>query len=323
MSYRRMTYTDRLIIERCAAAGLSKSAIARRTGFTPSAIIYELKRGQYLRAGYQGEYFKAYSADIGQQSADFCATSKGRPLKLGSNYQYANMVSDMISSGMSPDAVVGLLRRQGRFTVSTPTLYRYIDRGFIPGISNDCLFRKPRMKKHYRYVHRHRRAPYGVSIERRPQEIADRNTFGHWEIDCVIGRSRGHGQALLVLTERLTRYEVIRKLKTKEASVVLEAVADAVRRYGILSLTCDNGSEFAQLHSLPIPVYYCHPYTSCERGSNENANAIIRRFYPKKTDFSQITQRDCDVLQLRINSLVRKSLGYRSSGEIFTHYFYK
>ena len=149
------------------------------------------------------------------------------------------------------------------------------------------------------------RAPKGESIENRPQEINDRETFGHWEMDCVEGKKKTK-EALLVLSERLTRQEIIIKMPDKTAASVVKALNRLERKYGrrfpqvFKSITVDNGSEFADCAGIEksifgrgkrqrTTVYYCHPYSAYERGTNENINKMIRRFLPKGTDFRQVS----------------------------------
>lgn len=322
-SYRRMTYTDRLVIEKLYNAGNSYRAIARITGFHPSSIHREVQRGLYQHLNGDFYIFIArYSATIAQDDAAFQASAKGSSIKLGKRYDYAKTVADRIKSGESPDAIVGDMKAKGEWTVSTPTLYRYIDHGFIPQITNkNLLVKSCRKKRHYHRV-KASHAPRGVSIERRPECINDRSVFGHWEMDLVVGK--GQQQSLLVLTERQTRYEIIRKLSSKRAFSVVSALSSAVSAFPdgtFRTITVDNGPEFSDYQSmlkLTGEVYYCHPYTSCERGSNENANRIIRRTLPKGTSFLPITQEDCDNIADRMNSMHRKILGYRSAAELFS-----
>lgn len=324
--YRRMTYTDRLIIEKLFNQKCSYRAIAARVGFSVSAVYREIQRGLCEQwSGAHWMTFTVYSAVVADDDAIYQASAKGAEIKLGKRYDYAQTVADRIKAGEAPDAIVGDLRRRGEWTVSTPTLYRYIDQGFIPGITNRDLIHKRNKKRIYRKV-RAARAPKGMSIERRPSAINSRSVPGHWEMDTVIGQRKGKGQALLVLTERLTRYEIIMKLPDKSALSVENALAKAISKYPhgtFKTLTVDNGSEFSdykRLKSLVQEVYYCHPYCSSERGSNENANRLIRRFFPKGQSMAKVTQRDCDAAANFINHMHRKILNYATSQELFDKY---
>jgi len=320
----RITWTDRLNIEKLFNSGASYRAISKRLGFSVSSVYVEIQRGLHDHLdGRTWKMIKKYSAKIAQDDADWQATIKGCPIKLGSNHAYAKAVADRILSGESPDQIVGSLRLLNQWTVSTPILYRYIDQGFIPGISNKNLLEKFRKKKRgYRKVQA-ARPPKGTSIERRPVEVDTRSTFGHWEMDSVIGKAKGKKESLLVLTERKTRFEIIFKVEAKTAVATVSALEKIVKDFPdgtFQSITVDNGSEFADadgIESLANAVYYCHPYTSCERGSNENANRIIRRFLPKGKSMRDVTQKECDSVASYMNNMYRKILDYHTAADLF------
>ena len=321
---KRMTWTDRLQIEKLFNAGASYRRIAQKTGFAVSSIYAEVRRGLYGHLdGETWKTMKRYSAQIADDDAKWQATAKGCPVKLDKHHDYAQAIANRILSGESPDQIVGDLKRQGRWTVSTVTLYRYIDQGFIPGVTNKALPIKSRRKKRTYSKVRAVKPPKGVSIEHRPGHIDARQLPGHWEMDTVIGKAKGKGQTLLVLTERLTRYEIILKLKDKTANSVVSALSKTARHYPkgtFQTITVDNGCEFqdyAAMKRLTDEVYYCHPYSSWERGSNENANRIIRRFFPKGQSLKDRTQRDCDAAARYMNSMHRKILGYATPQELF------
>lgn len=318
--YRRMTWTDRLIIEKLFNKGASYRAIADISGFTVGAVYREIQRGLYDHLdGETYEYVRRYSAQIADDDAHYQSTARCGAVKLGHNHAYAQAVSSRIHGGESPDSIVGDMRMRKEWTVSTSTLYRYIDRGYIPNVTNKNLLCKSKERRKYHKT-RASRPPAGVSIEKRPQIVLDRSTFGHWEMDCVIGKAKGKGQALLVLTERLTRYEIIFKLSAKtclSVNTLVESTLSKLPQGAIQSITVDNGSEFSAAYHLPISVYYCHPYCSCERGSNENCNRLIRRFFPKGESMASKTQADADSAARAINSIHRKILGYKTAQQRF------
>ena len=177
------------------------------------------------------------------------------------------------------------------------------------------------------------RAPAGESIEKRPAEVKDREEFGHWEMDTVYSGKKKSTVALLVLTERKTRNENIIVVPDRRAETTVRAINALERKlgaekFGIIykSITVDNGSEFALADQLEqscitgdkrTKVYYCHPYSSWERGSNENVNGMIRRRHPKGTDFSKVTAEEIAATENWINSYPRKIFGYKSAGTMF------
>lgn len=193
-SYHRITWTLRLKIEALFNAGHSRRFIARELGYAPSGIGREIDRGLYDHLdGETWKTIKRYSADIAQQDANSQATAKGPDIKLGKNYAYANHVAVEIKKGVSPDAIVNTLKGNDQWTVSTATLYRYIENGYIPGISSKNLIEKPTRKPSNKDKEQKKatRPPKGASIEQRPREVSTRQSFGHWEQGGVIGKVKG------------------------------------------------------------------------------------------------------------------------------------
>lgn len=327
--YRRITWTDRLKIEALYNARHSYRFIAAQVGFSPAAVYTEVKHGLYDHLdGKIWLYVKRYSATIAQEYADQQATSKGVPLKLGKRYDYADYVAAEILAGNSPDVIVSTLKKQGRWTVSTTTLYRYIDAGYIPGVVSADLQEKPYRRPRKKKIQPAARPPKGTSIERRPREVSSRQTFGHWEMDTVIGKAKGKKQAVLVLTERKTRYEIIVKLWDKSCRSVVRALDSTLSKYPpntFQTITVDNGSEFQDCYGMEydkkgnkrLQIYYCHPYSSSERGSNERANRIIRRFFPKGKSFAKYTSKDYQNVMDWMNNYPRKILDYSTPAELF------
>lgn len=324
-TYRRMTWTDRLYIERLFNAGKSYRAISAITGFALSSLHHEIKRGMYLRRDARTwKDIPRYSADKAHQDAQWQATAKGADLKLDKHHDYAKEVSARIKTGESPDQIVGSMKKRGQWTVSTTTLYRYIDRGYIPGVTSGDLL-APKKKHNYSKVKKATRAPKGLSIEQRPEIINQRSTPGHWEMDTVIGKAKGKGQAILVLTERWSRYEIISKLQGKDMQSVTAALAEIVPKFPkgtFCTITMDNGVEFQAYDDMKritdADLYYCHPYSSWERGSNENANKLIRRKFLKGRSLLKKTQNECSAVADWMNNLPRKILGYSTSQELFS-----
>ena len=318
---------EKTVIDRCVRQVYREMALGLETAKTPllQDLYEELLRQPEPEAKRIATALELYCTgslnlfnhptNVNLNSRVVCFVLKG----IGSNHAYARSISERIQNGESPDAICGSLRKEKAWTVSTSTLYRYIDRGYIPNVTIADL-PCPRCKRRYRKVRKAKRAPVGVSIEFRPYEVSARASFGHWEMDCVIGKAKGKRQALLVLTERLTRYEMIFKLSQKTAANVNRIVESTLSKYPqgtFRSITVDNGSEFASAYQLPLPVYYCHPFCSSERGSNENANKIIRRYFKKGRSLYHVTQAQCDAVAERMNAMHRKILDYHTAQELF------
>lgn len=266
---------------------------------------------------------------------------RGTQLKIGNDIAYANYIEDkIVNEDYSPAAVLGELKAQGKegdfsVTVCVTTLYSYIDKGIFLKLSNKNLPVKKNKKRNYKKVQRQqKRAAAGESIDKRPKEIDTREEFGNWEMDSVLGQRGKSKNTLLVLTERKTRNEIIFKLPDHTDEAVVAALDRLERKWGadmfkrvFKTITVDNGSEFADAEGLQrsiinegekrTKVYYCHPYSSWERGTNEVTNKMIRRKIPKGTNFDDRTEEEVESIENWINGYPRKIHGYHSAGELF------
>lgn len=313
----RLTYTDMLLIEKLRNQKWTITAIAACIGCCRKTIYAELKRGVYIKRNYDYTEQVAYSPEISLQKRAYAKTACGTEIKL--TWTMAKWYSHALTlDGYSVKAAVGRARKLHLPTVSYTTLYRYIELGYIPGVSRTLVDRR----KKVRYKKVAKRAPRGKSIERRPYYINNRNDFGHWELDSVVGRAEGIGESLIVLTERKTRYEIIEKIKRKTCECTIDALKSVHQKYGsiIKTLTVDNGCEFMDYQGMKRyaeEVYYCHPYASYERGSNENANRIIRRKIPKHTSMRSYTEEYIQSVQDWMNDMPREILGWRTAREAF------
>ena len=219
--------------------------------------------------------------------------------------------------------------------VCTKTIYNYIEEGVIPGVSNESLWEKRKRRKQRRKGLRRltKRLAKGSSIELRPAEAESRETFGHWEIDLVVGPTRGSNAALLTLVERKHRRIIIRKIPDKTQASVLKAIKGIERHYGtrrfrriFKTITADNGSEFLDFEALEASVFskqqrtrvfYAHPYSSWERGSNENANRMVRRFVAKGRDIARFTKKRISEIEAWLNDYPRRILDFMTPNELF------
>lgn len=295
----------------------------------------KLKRGEYKHLHkqpnfwYGDRYTKVvrYSADIAQEKYKISNTSKGRPLKVGKDYEFINYINNRVKNEkITAHAVWGeILYKQLPFKtkISKQTLYNYIKLGLFQNIKMEK--RKEKYKKTTI-----KRVSRGISIERRPEEIKNRNTFGHWELDCLCGSSKA---TFFVMTERLTRQEIIFKMKDQTQKSVITCIDLLERKYKskfkkiFKTITVDNGSEFLDYSSMEkslyskykkrTQVYYCHPYCSCERGTNERMNREIRRLVPKGRDLSKYTTSQVKDIENWVNNYPRKVLGFATSQELF------
>lgn len=342
--YHHMTWEDRLKLDALRRAGVSVAKCARQLGFCRQTIYNELRRGEcdLVRERY-GYYYdvKEYSADKGQQLHDANQTMKGRPMKIGTDRAYADFLErKMLGVGedgkadrrrrYSPAAALAAARAEGFDTsVSVNTLYSYIDKGVFLRLTNKHLWQKGKKRKTGERPERRTVHPKLPSIEDRPETINQRQEYGHWEMDLVVSCS-GSRAALLTLTERQTRQEKIFKLPDKRACSV-RAVFDRLERSmsrkrfreTFKSLTTDNGPEFLEYDKLRqsirdgprFDIYYCHSYSAWEKGTNENHNRMIRRWFPKGTDFGKVKNAEIAALQNWMNGYPRKTLDWKTPME--------
>lgn len=337
---KNITYTQRLQLEVLLKTKLHKKIIAEKLGLCLDSIYKEIKRGEYQHkiTVYDDygdvkdyKYETRYSPNIAQEKYRINQTSKGAPLKLGNDYEFVRYVEKrVLKDKISPCAVWGEIKREKLFRtdISKTTMYRYIEQGLFMNISLQDLPMYKAKKRYRKTVAK--RAPRGTSIEKRPAEIAERCTFGHWEMDCVCGQGRA---VWLVLSERLTRKEIIMPMENQRAETVVRCLNMLERKYGATfkklfkSITVDNGSEFSDFAGIEkscygkyakrTRVFYCHPYTSCERGTNERLNREIRRLVPKGSNLSKFTLEEVKAVEKWVNTYPREIFGYATSEEMF------
>ena len=335
--FKHLSKSDRIRIETLNNDGKTPKEIAEVVGVHISTIYRELQRGQYTHRNSDWTEETRYSSDLSEMKYRANLAAKGADLKIGNDHRLAEYIETKIADEKySPEAVLGEIKAQGlQFNTeikSKNTIYSYIEKGIFLRLTNKNLPVKGGKKRSYHKVQTQKRAPKGESIEKRPEIIGERSTFGHWEMDTVVSARPGKA-AILVLTERLTRNEITAKLPDKSAASVVQALDDLEKEWGELfprvfqTITVDNGSEFADAEGLQrsiinegekrTKVYYCHPYSSWERGTNEVTNKMIRRKIPKGTNFDDRTEEEVESIENWINGYPRKIHGYHSAGELF------
>lgn len=327
-----MTKDERYQLEAYLRAGKPVSWIAKEMGFCERTIYYEKKRGAFTKASERNYYRETteYSAEKAQQIHQYNQTAKGRPLKIGNDHNYADFLErKILTERFSPAAALAAARKAGHQTsVCVATLYSYIDKGIFIHLTNKALWVKSRKKKHSYKPVRRIAHPTLPSITNRPEEIQQRKEYGHWEMDLVVGKA-GTRPVLLTLTERKSRQELLFKLPNRKAATirkVFDHLEEKTPDFKSIfrTITTDNGSEFLQYDLLRtsiyggerFQIYYCHSYAAWEKGSNENHNRMIRRFFPKGTDFGKISQKQISDLQDWMNHYPRKILNWKSPSEI-------
>lgn len=323
--HKHILQKDRYVIEQMLKAKQTKENILAVIGCTSKTLEREIKRGtwQHLN-GATYEYEEVYSWDVAQRRHEEKAKNKGRYAKINDMPELREFLEEQIKKQKySPEAALSKAKEQGFIVeISVKTLYNNIDNNEID-VNRKDLLRKDGWKQNKENPRKAANNLKGESIENRPAAANDRSEYGHWEMDLIVSCKGGKG-ALLTLTERMKRQEIIIRLPNKTQRSVKRALDRLERRYGarfkevFKTITVDNGSEFLDFESLEksyrnnekrFKMYFAHPYSSWERGSNENANGIIRRFFPKGTDFSKISIAKIQEVEDWINDYPRRILG--------------
>lgn len=319
-SHRVLSLAEREEISRGIAAGDTARGIARKLDRAPSTISQEISR-HGGRAGY-----RASQAD----NAAWDSARRPKPCLLSQNLQLQRIVASKLKDDWAPQQIAGWLRDQYPETpelrVSHETIYRSLfvqARGVL----------KKELVGHLRSKRRLRRSRHAtirgqgrgqivdaVSIRQRPAEIEDRAVPGHWEGDLVEG---SRGSFIATLVERQSRFLIIVKISDKRTETVVAALIKAIRKLPATlrrSLTWDRGTELANhAHftiATDVQVYFCDPSCPWQRGSNENTNGLLRQYYPKGKDLSEITQAQMDSVARKLNTRPRETLQWKTPAYI-------
>lgn len=294
----------------------SYRVIGKILGRSHTTILREIKRNSI-----DGDYSPSKADQISKKRNKSC----GRRNKIDTNPDLFAEVFNKFFQKWSPEQISGHLKEkyQGnlQMQISHESIYKYVYAKAKGGLKKELLkyFRqKGRKNKNRKLFHEKRgQIPDAKSIHERPKEIEGRKVPGHWEGDLIMGKD--HKTALGVLVERTTRYVFITPLKAKKAQDVREAFAEQfldVPEELKLSLTYDRGKEMVQHKQFSkdtgITVYFADPHSPWQRGSCENTNGLIRDFFPKGTDFSEISEEEVKHVQNMLNERVRKTLKWKS-----------
>ncbi len=311
MSYKQLTENERYQIYVMNKAGHSQEDIAHWLGRSPSTISRELRRNQGLRGYRPGQ---------AQRMSDERRRDARKARKMTA--EITGWIEALIGQELSPQQVVDYLRRHSKVSLHHETVYQFI---YADKAAGGELYRhlrvasKPYRKRYGSYDSRGR-IKNRVDIDERPAVVGRRNRVGDWEGDTVMGLRRQ--SALLTMVERKTLYTVIARLTGKRADLLAEAAIDSMRHLKdkIKTITLDNGLEFAGheeiAKGLQADIYFAHPYCSWERGINENTNGLIRQYFPKGTDFTQVTDEEIMFVMNRLNNRPRATRGGRSPNEL-------
>jgi IS30 family transposase len=316
-----LALAEREEISRGVMAGLSVRAIARTLGRPPCTVSRELRRNGGRRA------YRASAAD----QAAWHRAQRPKRCKLAKNPALARVVADKLQLEWSPHQVAGWLKhtypQDETRQVSHETIYRTLfiqARGALKKELLQHLRRTRGMRRsrhHTQKTSDHGRITETVSIRERPAEAEDRAVPGHWEGDLFFG---SHNSQIATLVERQTRYVTLVRVAGKDTETVVTALikqAHKLPRELYKSLTWDRGKEMADHKrfslATDVKVYFCDPQQPWQRGSNENTNGLLRQYFPKGMDLSDISQSKLNAIARRLNERPRETLGFETPAERF------
>ena len=329
--HKHLSRSDRDSVEALFRSGMtSRTEIARILDVHPSTISRELKRGAVLNFKSSLEQYQTYSSEAAQQRKNEACAQKGPRTKILSPMADL-IVSLMILEKRSPFDALAILKDRGETGLPCfKTVYNSIHHGDLNINMGELPYRKATGKpKKYPQRRKAYTARKNTSIEKRPEVVESRLEGGHHEIDTVVG-GVGTTYCLLTLVERMTRKLYMVRMTSHTQKAVLRAIRQLCKEIGaggIKSITCDNGCEFLDEAALRkatgADIYYAHPYSSYERGTNENTNRIARRYVPKGCDIGDFSPVEIKAIEAHINSIHRESLGGMTADQAHAKEFNK
>jgi IS30 family transposase len=311
--YRHLTKEDRYHIKAQKAVGKSVAKIAKKIGCDKSTISRELRRNRGRR-GYRPKQAHGLARE----------RWKGAEKAIKMTPELIAVVEGRLRQKWSPEQITGRLKREDQPHVIHERIYQHIlDDKENGGELWRCLrWSNRRRRKRYGRADSRGEIPGRVSIEKRGRKANKRKRVGHLERDLVIGKN--HRGALLTIVDRKSRLTLAARVMGKTATEVHAATVAVLKpiRRALKTITNDNGKEFAShkktAKELKVKIYFSHPYSSWERGTNENTNGLLRQYYPKKTtDFTKVAAREVTRVVSELNSRPRKGLGFRTPFEVF------
>lgn len=314
MSYRQLTSEERYMLAALRRQGLNPSQIAGALGRHRSTICREVSRNSTRADG-------RYRAFTAQES------SNGRRSRSRRNQRFTPadfaVVDKLLCRQWSPEQVAGHLARQGLLCISHETIYRHIWRDKREGGHLYTHLRGARKRRRKRYGSHDSRGRLAGKrpISERPASVETRLDAGHWEIDTVMGASSK--DCIVSMVERKTGIVLIGKLENRTTASLNRRVIGMIKRHkgAFQTITSDNGTEFHDYERIEARTkalfYFARPYHWWERGSNENANGLIRQYLPKGASMAGLSQQQCNAIARKLNTRPRKRLGFRTPLECY------
>ncbi|MDA1108047.1 MAG: IS30 family transposase [Proteobacteria bacterium] len=321
MPYVQLTSAERYVIYHLKLYRLSLREIGRRLGRSHATISRELKRNGPAISSWVYWHQGAHEQALERRK-------RPRHYRRRVHAPLVRYVEQSLRAEWSPDVIAAKLKmgypNDIRMRVSSETVYRWVYRDAKQGgqlFNGLCRCHKQRRRQR-RYGTGRGLIPGRVSIHVRPDLIATRQRFGDWKGDTVEG-AKGSGN-LTTHVERKSRYLIAGKLINKTALVTAQAATTVFRRIPKTlrhTLTLDNGKEFARFQEIEkntgLTIYFADPYSAWQRGTNENTNGLLRRYFPKGMDFNDVTEKSLAYVVKKLNHRPRKCLGYRTPHEVF------
>lgn len=304
-----LSYEQRYTIEVLLCQGKKQGEIAEIISRSKSVVSREISRNCDQRSG-------AYKAKLAQSKYDKRLFSKPKLVKITPKIE--RQIIDLLEQDYSPEQISGYLKKEGLLTMSPEWIYQYIWKNKKNnGDLHTHLRRKGRRyRKRGSTIDSRGIIKNRVSIDQRPAIVEKRERFGDLEVDLIIGKN--HKQAILTVNDRASGMLKMKKLASKNADGVTQAINDVLEEWipYIQTITADNGKEFAGHQNvaefLNIDYYFAHPYHSWERGSNENLNGLVRQYFEKGSDFDKITDQRIIEVENKLNTRPRKRHNFQT-----------
>jgi IS30 family transposase len=314
-TYKQLTYEQRCQIAVLNGTDMTQQEIADAVGTSQATISRELRRNRSQRG---------YRHKRAQQLADERRHNVAKAVKMTESM--ITEVEAKLCKKWSPEQVSGWLLEERGESLSHERIYQHIWADKAAGGKLYTHLRRQGKKYQKRCNGKRSRGQIRnrVGIEERPDIVDTKSRVGDWEIDTVIGK--GHSGALVTIVERSTQFTLVANCPNKSAEAVTEATIELLRPYAsaLHTITADNGKEFAyheQLtEQLGADVYFARPYHSWERGLNENTNGLLRQYWPKSTNFKQVTDKEVTAVVTQLNQRPRKTLGFKTPADLMHNY---
>ena len=312
MAFKHLNSEERHYIEIELKNGTSQNKIAEKLGRSQSSLSRELGRN----TGQRG-----YRHQQAHRKAQQRHKEKPKAVKLTKDIK--RRIAQDIRADWSPEQVAGRLEIEGIIKLHHETIYQFIEDDKRNGgtLYKHLRHQKKPYRKRYGSANNRTGIPNRVGIEERPEIVNNRDRVGDWEADTVIGKN--HSGAIATLDERKTKLRLAVPLPGKKAQAVKHAVIDVLKplKRFVKTITYDNGKEFVQHEeinkALSCDSYFAVPYHSWERGQNENANGLLRQYFPKSMELNNVSEKDVIIAVDKLNSRPRKCLGYKTPYEAF------